>query len=515
MTGSADGVAQTGGGVAQTGGGVAQTGGGVAQTEFEALLDRIAGGRRPLRETVLAELERVVGPEHVLTGEAALTVYARDSWPVAALRVHHGRSLPLADAVVLPRDTAQVAAVMKVLYEAETPIIPYGGGSGVLGGTLPVTGGVIVDVKRLDRVLEISDEGLTVTAQAGVLGVDLERALGRAGFTMGHFPQSIDCATLGGWIATRSSGQFSTKYGNIEDMLLAVEAVLPGGRIIRTRKTARSSTGPDIKNMFIGSEGTLGIITEATCRIHPAPEKREPRAFEIDGFVEGLEIIRRIMRTGLRPAVIRLYDPLESAHSFKQRITQGKCMLLFVFEGLGRLVDLEIKVVEEVLGAFPHRDLGSEPGHHWLGHRNVISGLPEFMNQGLVVDTLEVAATWDGITDLYQRMIERMQAVKGIVSASAHSSHSYTQGTNLYITFLALAPDIATAETLYYRIWEAAMESCLEAGGTMCHHHGVGFHRTRWMSGEHGESLEVLRRLRKALDPKGLMNPNKLFGEVG
>lgn len=486
-----------------------------APTEFERLLAGFGGGRRPLEPAVAGELERIVGPENVFRGAAALTVYARDSWPVAALRVHHGRPLPRPDAVVLPRDTAEVADVVRVLYEAEVPIIPYGGGSGVLGATLAVTGGVIVDLKRLDRVLDINDEGLTVTAEAGILAVDLEKALDRAGLTMGHFPQSFDVATLGGLISTRSSGQFSTKYGNIEDMLLAVEAVLPGGRVIRTKATARASTGPDIKNLFLGAEGTLGIVTEAVCRVHPRPEKREPRAYEVDDFGVGLDVIRRVMRTGLRPAVIRLYDPLESAHSFRSHVSQGRCILVFVFEGLGALVDLEARVVAETCSAAGARDLGPEPGRHWLERRNVISGLPEFMNQGLVVDTLEVAATWDRVFDLHRTMVERMRGVKGIISASAHSSHSYTQGTNLYITFLALAPDLGSAESLYYRIWETAMEACLEAGGTIGHHHGIGLHRARWMPAEHGEALEVLRRLRRALDPKGLMNPGKLFGEVG
>ncbi|RJQ07399.1 MAG: FAD-binding oxidoreductase [Bacillota bacterium] len=488
---------------------------GAPRTGFDVLLERAGRARRPFPTRLVGELGRITGPGHVLTRDADLAVYARDSWTVPALRVHHGRPLPVADAVVLPGDTAEVAAVMTLLYENDVPVIPFGGGSGVLGGTLPITGGVIVDVKRLDKVLDINDEGLTATAQAGIIGTDFETALGRAGFTWGHFPQSTDVGTLGGFIVTRSAGQFSTKYGNIEDILLAVEAVLPGGAVIRTKTTARSSTGPDIKSMFVGSEGTLGIVTEATVRIHPRPERRDTRAYEVEDFADGLEIIRRVMRTGLRPAVIRLYDPIESLHSFKERVTQGKCVIVFFYQGLGRLVDLEVEVVEETVAAFRHRKLGSEPGWHWYKRRNVVSGLPEFMTQGLVVDTLEVAATWERIPALYRAMIDRMLAVKGIVSASAHSSHSYSQGTNLYVTFLAFAPDIGTAEALYQSIWDAAMEACLEAGGTIGHHHGIGLHRAKYMPGEHGPALEVLRRLRSALDPKGLMNPGKLFGKVG
>jgi len=456
-----------------------------------------------------------VGEEHVLTGDEALRVYSRDSWPLAALRVHHGRALPRPDAVVLPGSTAEVSAVMEILYEHEVPIIPYGGGSGVLGGTVPISGGVIVDVKGLDEVVEVSDEGLTVTAQAGILAVDLEKTLARHGFTLGHFPQSLDVASLGGLISTRSAGQLSTKYGNIEDMLLSVEVVLPGGKVIRTRKTARSSTGPDIKSMFIGAEGTLGIITEASLRIHPAPEKQATEAYEVSTFDEGLELIRRVMRTGLRPAVIRLYDPIESRHSFGSAVEQGRCILLFLCEGCARLVDLEMETIDEICSPTASRKLGPGPGRHWLERRNVVNALPEFMNQNLVVDTLEVATTWDKAADLNKAMIARMLGVKGIISASSHSSHSYTQGTNLYITFVAVGPEIESAEALYQSIWEAAMEACLEAGGTMAHHHGVGLHRARWMPGEHGEALEVLRRLRSALDPKGLMNPGKLFGEVG
>lgn len=485
-----------------------------APTEFETLLERMEGCRRPLPAGVVPALEAVVGSEHVHTGEAVRRVYARDSWPVAALRVLHGRPLPAPDAVVLPGSTAETAKVVEILYAAGVPIIPFGGGSGVLGGTLPITGGVIVDVKRLDRVVEINDQGLFVTAQAGILGIDLEQAVARRGYTVGHFPQSVDVASLGGLISTRSAGQFSTKYGNIEDLLLSLEVVLPAGRVIRTKRTARSSTGPDLKQLFMGAEGKLGIITEASLRIHPAPEKRSTETYEVGTFAEGLELIRRVMRTGLRPAVVRLYDPIESYHSFKDSVTQGKCILLFVFEGLGRLVDLEQRVVDEICAPRAARRLGPKPGQHWLVRRNVISGLPEFMNQNLVVDTLEVAATWDRVTELHEKMISAMLTVKGIVSASAHSSHSYTQGTNLYITFLAMGPDIGTAERLYQDIWRQAMTACLEAGGTMCHHHGIGLHRAQWMPAEHGESLEVLRALRRALDPQGLMNPGKLFPEV-
>ena len=484
-----------------------------APVDFETQSAKGASARRRLPDGLVAGLTAAVGPEYVLTAAPDLRAYSRDSWTVASLRVLHGRPLPLPDAVVLPGSTGEVAAVVKLLYDSGVPIIPFGGGSGVLGGTIALTGGVIVDTKRLDRVLDINETGLYVTAQTGILGVDLETALGRAGYTLGHFPQSIDVATLGGLIATRSAGQFSTKYGCIEDMLLAVEAVLPEGRIVRTKLTARAATGPDVKSLFIGSEGTLGILTEATLRLHPRPEKRLGQAYEIDTFEEGLEAIRRVMRTGFRPAVVRLYDPFESAHSFGESVTQGKCLLIFVSEGPARLVDLELEIVAEVMAAFPGRELGPEPGQRWLARRNVVSGLPEFMSQGLVVDTLEVAATWDGVTALYQMITERMRAVKGVVSASAHSSHSYTQGTNLYLTFLALGPDGETAEDVYQRIWRAAMEACLEAGGTIAHHHGIGLQRVPWAAAEHGTSLEVLRRVRRALDPKGLFNPGKLFAD--
>ncbi|MCL6580104.1 MAG: FAD-binding oxidoreductase, partial [Firmicutes bacterium] len=419
--------------------------------------------------------------------------------------------LELPDAVVLPGSTAEVAAVVRLLYEHGVPVIPFGGGSGVLGGTTPVAAGVAVDLKRLDRVLAVDDASLTATAQAGILAVDLEATLGRHGLTLGHFPQSIDVATLGGLIATRSAGQFSTKYGNIEDLVLGLEVVLPEGRVIRTKVAARSSTGPDLKNLFVGSEGTLGVITEATLRVRPRPEKRVGRAYELERFHDGLEVVRRVLRTGLAPAVVRLYDPVEAQHSFREWVEQGRSLLVLVFEGLGRLVDLEVQVVEETLADFPHRALGPAPAEHWLERRNVVAALPEFMNQGLVVDTLEISTTWDRVGALYDAVLARMLAVRGVVAATAHSSHAYTHGTNLYLTFVALGPDLAEAERVYQEAWQAAMSACLEVGGTIGHHHGVGVQRRRWMAAEHGEALEVLRRLKAALDPKGLMNPGKLL----
>lgn len=264
-------------------------------------------------EELRRALAGVVGETRVSTRKNDRDTYARDMWPRGLLAVRAGAVAEHPpDVVVWPETTEEVAAIVDIARRLRVPLVPYGAGSGVCGGAVPIHGGITVDVKRMDRVLRVDGDDLVCEAEAGINGERLERELERRGFTLGHFPSSIYCSTLGGWLAARSGGQLSTKYGKIEDMTLGLTAVTGRGDVITTGRHGRAAAGPDWTQLLIGSEGTLGIITAGRLRIRPAPEVRHFRGYEFAGVLPGLEAIRRVLQRGLRPAVVRLYDEFDT-----------------------------------------------------------------------------------------------------------------------------------------------------------------------------------------------------------
>lgn len=260
---------------------------------------------------LIAGLSRIVGAEHLSTARPDRIAYSADFWPKAQIWKQGGdieRYPP--DCVVWPADEAQVVAILRFCHDHGIPVVPYGGGSGVCGGTIPIHGGVVVDVKRLAQVTDIDHASAVVTAQAGINGQHLEDRLNAAGFTLGHFPSSIMCSTLGGWLAARSAGQFSSRYGKIEDMVLSLRVAFADGTLLDTGD--RGPGGPDWTQLICGSEGTLGIITGAQLKVNPVPEARRLRAFRFRHLEDGLRGGRAVMQAGLRPMVLRLYDPFDS-----------------------------------------------------------------------------------------------------------------------------------------------------------------------------------------------------------
>jgi alkyldihydroxyacetonephosphate synthase len=262
---------------------------------------------------VTRALGEVVGDRRVSTLATDRATYARDMWPRLLLAVRAGATAEHPpDVVVWPETNEEIAEIVRIARRFQVPVVPYGAGSGVCGGAVPIRGGIVIDVKRMDRIEEIDADDLTVSAQAGANGERLERALAARGLTLGHFPSSIYCSTLGGWLAARSAGQMSTKYGKIEDMTLGVTAVTGRGELIVTGRHGRATAGPDWTQLLIGSEGTLAVLTAARLRVRPAPEERVLRGFEFSRIATGLEGIRRLLQRGLRPAVVRLYDEFDS-----------------------------------------------------------------------------------------------------------------------------------------------------------------------------------------------------------
>jgi alkyldihydroxyacetonephosphate synthase len=461
--------------------------------------------------TITDALRRTLGDDRLVTDEAALAAHRIDYWILAHLRARENRLNDPPVAVVQPRDTAEVAAAVRVAREHRTPIVPYGGGSGVLGGAMPPAGSLVVDLRRMDRLLDLNETALLARVQAGMLGSDYETAVTARGYTTGHYPQSIALATIGGLVATRSAGQFSTLYGNIEDLCLGLEVVLASGDVIRLDPVPRASTGPSLRELFLGSEGTLGIVTEATLRLHPIAERRRLSSYTFASMDAALDVIRRIVRVGWRPAVVRLYDAPESqGHFGKQWHPAGRCVLVLLSEGPAPLADAEYAACRDLATAAGGEDFGEAPVVHWLEHRNTVPTWDVFLEKEVMVDTIEIAATWDRVGPLYERVVAALQQRPGILSASAHSSHSYKQGTNLYITFVLKPDDFATAERDYLDAWGCVMQTAIDCGGTIAHHHGIGRLRTPWLERELRSAYPVLRAVKRALDPDGLLNPGVL-----
>lgn len=454
----------------------------------------------------------LIGTENVSSKYIDLMSTCRDYWPVNSIWMLEGAVPALPQLVVWPRTTDEVSRVLALAHEYKIPVVPYGEGSGALGGVIPLEGGVMLDLKRMNRIRNLDRENLLVTVECGLNGALYEEQLNREGYTGGHFPQSLRCSTVGGWLACRAAGQFSTRYGKIEDMAASVEAVLADGTIFRGRSVPRTSTGPRVDHLLIGSEGTLGVITAATLRIWPLPEKRHLASYTFEKTEDGLEAIRLFMRAGTRPAVVRLYDAQETGNHFPELGDQRSALILLI-EGNAKIVDAEAEIIAGYASEQGAEDTGPEHVEHWLETRFNISAASRLLQKGAVLDTIEVTTNWHNAHSTYLAMQKALKGVEGTMLASGHWSHVYPDGAALYMTVVGFPAEDKIA--YYKQLWEGAMAACLSEGGAISHHHGIGLHRGRWMAEEHGAGLEVLARVKAALDPHGIMNPGKLgLGEV-
>jgi alkyldihydroxyacetonephosphate synthase len=377
----------------------------------------------------------------------------------------------------------------------------------------------------LAGITEVDTTSLIADVKAGTFGPDLESALRSDNVTLGHWPQSMDLSTLGGWIACRGAGQYSTRFGKIEDMVIGLKVVLADGTVVHTGGLApRAAVGPDLNQLFVGSEGTLGVVTEARLKLQPVAPAEDRRAYGFAGFEEGLEVCRRILRRGATPAVLRLYDQVESQRNFD---VVEHALLIVLDEADPIVLDATMRVVDEECEASGAVILERELVERWMQHRNDVSALAPLYRAGIVVDTCEVAARWGTLPGLYRSCVDALKDVEGALAASAHQSHSYTDGACIYLTFAGRMPEDKGsqdpgkwAEDYYNASWERVMDAVISAGGAISHHHGIGINRSRFMSPSLGNGSGVLETLKNALDPRGILNPGKLglpspFGEVG
>ncbi|HEY5439198.1 MAG TPA: FAD-binding oxidoreductase, partial [Acidimicrobiales bacterium] len=343
--------------------------------------------------------------------------HGRDWWPLTIADVAVGRVPQWPGAVVRPASTKEVSEVLKVASRHRVPTTAQGGRSSVVGGAVAPSGGLALDLTGLDRILAVDDVSGTVRVEAGVFGPDLERTIRDQGWTVGHFPQSFELATVGGWIACRGAGQYSNRYGKIEDIVRALSVVLANGDVIHLGgRGPRQAVGPDLLQLFIGSEGTLGVITEATLVMHPVAPFERRAAFSFSTFDEGLEACRRIMQRDARPAVLRLYDEVESKRSFDS----DQCVLIVLDEGDALLVDATVRIVaDECVDATP---LDVSLVERWLGHRNDVGALGPLWERGYVVDTIEVAGPWATLSPIHHAVVAALRALPDISVASVHQS---------------------------------------------------------------------------------------------
>jgi alkyldihydroxyacetonephosphate synthase len=437
------------------------------------------------------------------TSTASLADHGRDWWPLSIPDVARGRVPRWPGVVVRPATSDHVARVLKVASKHRVAVTAQGGRSSVVGGAVAPEGAIALDLTGLDRVLDVDTVSGTVSVEAGVFGPDLERAVGERGWTVGHFPQSFELATVGGWIACRGAGQYSNRYGKIEDIVRGLSVVLASGATIELGGRApRQAVGPDLMSLFVGSEGTLGVITRATLVMHRAPTCERRASYSFADFDVGLEACRRIMQRDARPAVLRLYDEFESKRSFDV----DACVLIVLDEGDEYLVDATMRIIGEECATAT--ELESALVATWLERRNDVGALAPLWERGYVVDTIEVAGSWAALPALRRDVIEALQRLSGITVASVHQSHAYLDGACLYFTFAARPEDDVTE--FYRRAWECVTGQVLEHGGALSHHHGVGRNRARFVPDALGSGYAVLEDLKRQLDPLNIMNPGVL-----
>jgi alkyldihydroxyacetonephosphate synthase len=373
---------------------------------------------------------------------------------------------------------------------------------------------VLLDLTALEGIVSVDHTSMLVDVKPGTFGDVFEDELrGEHGVTCGHWPQSMALSTVGGWLACRGAGQLSTRYGKIEDIVAGIDVVLADGTLVTTGGTPRAAVGPDLTQLFVGSEGTLGIIVGARLRLHPIPSSEIRAAFAFTSFTDGLDAMRRIIQRGATPAVLRLYDAIEADRSYQ---TGDAHVLLAMDEGDAHVVDATRRIIDEECAGVDAIDVGLV--ERWMEHRNDVSALEALISRGFVVDTMEVSASWSALPAVYERATAAIQSVEHTMVASAHQSHSYTDGACLYFTFAGKPPEADRAA--YYRAaWDAGQRAVLAAGGALSHHHGVGLNRSRFVAEALGAGFGVLQSMKNALDPNGILNPGKLglgspFGAV-
>ena len=460
----------------------------------------------------LDALAAAIGADRIETGSDQLDARRHDYWALSHVRDFVGSPAPRPGALVRPRSVAEVQAVLRFANERRVAVIPFGLGSGVVGGVIAAPEAIVLDMGAMNAVRFIDPVNLLAGFDAGHNGLAAEQAVAAEGLTIGHWPQSVAVSSVGGWVATRASGQLSTGYGNIEDLVYAIEVVLPTGELVTLGKGPRASAGPDLRHLMLGSEGSLGVITGVTVSLRRAPEAKAVSCFEAPTMRAGFELQREIVQRGWRPPVMRQYDERESR---RQHADAKACVIMIAHEGPAALVEAERAAVAALAAEAGVAAAPGEIVERWFEHRNTVPSWDALLARGLVVDTVEISAEWTKIGDVYDEAVASLKGIEGLIAGSAHSSHVYRSGLNLYFTFAVQTSAPEQMETAYLDGWRRIMEATARHGGSVAHHHGIGRVRRGWLATELGDSgVALLRRLKATLDPNGIMNPGVLLPDA-
>ncbi|WP_435796396.1 FAD-binding oxidoreductase [Kitasatospora aureofaciens] len=477
---------------------------------------------RPSRITTdaLEALAAAVGEAHVSAADADRLPRAGGKSTPDLLRRRSREPQDAPDAVVVPGDEAQIAAVLAVCAEHRIAVVPFGGGTSVVGGLDPERGSfeavVSLDLRRLDRLHALDETSGEAVLGAGLTGPAAEALLAERGWELGHYPQSFRFATIGGFAATRSSGQDSAGYGRFDEMVRGLRVVTPAGTLELGRGPA-SAAGPDLRQLFLGSEGTLGVITAVRLRIHPLPAVKAYEAWSFADFATGTAALRAVEQQGTGPTVIRLSDEAETMVNLAMTEQIGGspavsgCLAVTVFEGDAEQVAARHDLTREALLAAGGTSLGEAPARAWEhGRFNAPYLRDSLLNAGALCETLETAAGWSDLPRLRTAVTEALTGALPGALVLCHISHVYPTGASLYFTVVAaLGEDPLTRWGAAKR---AAGDAIIGAGGTITHHHAVGADHRPWMTDEIGDlGVRILRAVKAELDPAGILNPGKLI----
>ncbi|MHA1332192.1 MAG: FAD-binding oxidoreductase [Candidatus Hodarchaeales archaeon] len=482
----------------------------------------------------IIKFKEILGEENV---SSDLTTRLQNSFDQSYLNLltsRLGRPFGVTELVLYPKSHNEVLMVIKIANEFEIPIFTVSGHSSVTLGIKPPEGSVAINLTKMNQVLRIDKESNWAIVQTGISGPVLEEILNKEGLTLGHFPQSFEYSCLGGWLATRGAGQNSSLYGKIEDMVLGLKFVTGSGETLETKMSPARSTGPDLNQLLIGSEGAFGIITEATLRVSKLPPKRYYASFLFRSFEDGLLAFREILQRGYRPSVMRLSDPeetsdhIKSSYLMKDHPKQPKFVKLFFkylvsrgyteeksslgilsFEGDPALTKVTKKESSRIIKKYGGHSLGSGVAKSWFETRFESPFLRDpLIDHGILLDTFETSTTWDNLFNLYVKVREKLKPICPILWS--HCSHAYPTGANLYFTIM-MEQKLGSEINQYIKLRKMVLDAFQEYGGTLSHHHGIGRSFSQWLPKEIGEQgIIILKSLKEVLDPKGIMNPGVL-----
>ncbi len=466
-------------------------------------------------QMIRSELEDAVGAENVSTKKSERAVYSVDYFWLSRKWQDAGEEGPMPDVIVRPGSAEEVSKVVKIANYYRIPVTTWGGGSGSQGGALPVAGGILLDIKRMDKLIELDTVAGTVTCETGMIFATLEDYCNEKGYSVMHLPSCMTCCTVGGALAHNGIGILSTKYGKMDDMCLNLEVVLPNGDIINTLPVPKHSSGPNLIPIFVGSEGTLGIMTKCTFKIVRQPEVRIHHAFLFSDIHTGYQACRDIVQA-VKPSIVRLFDEAETVSIIKKIIGFEKrgSFLNLTLEGHRKIVDAELEIVLDIAGKYGAEDLGTEYGEKWFENRITFFYPDHIMDLPQMFGTLDTVATHANIEKIYWAMKAAVEEnfKEYNVRFISHSSHWYDWGAMNYSRFIIDNPPADPEEALrvHNRIWNTGVRAALENGGVLNDHHGVGLKLSRLVKEQYGPAMQVLEALKKSLDPNSILNPCKM-----